>query len=174
LLKNKKDLLPLKPGSKLKIYVRNIKPEVAAKYGTVVSKPEEADYAILRVNTPWVPVESQNMMAKMFHHGDLDFKGKEKDDIIQLLNTVPTIVDIYLDRPAVIPEISQRCSGLLADFGASDEAVMDVIFGKASPEGNLPFELPSSMDAVRNQKEDLPHDSKDPLYKFGAGLRYKK
>jgi beta-glucosidase len=173
LLKNRKDLLPLQPG-RIKIYVRNIKPEVAAKYGTVVSKPEDADYAILRVNTPWVPVETQNPMAKMFHHGDLDFKGKEKDDIIQLLNTVPTIVDIYLDRPAVIPEISQKCSGLLADYGASDEAVMDVIFGKASPEGNLPFELPSSMDAVKNQKEDLPHDSKNPLYPFGAGLRYKK
>ena len=61
---------------------------------------------------------------------------------------------------------------LLADFGASDAALLDVIFGKAKPEGKLPFELPSSMEAVRNQKEDLPHDSKDPLYKFGAGLRY--
>jgi beta-glucosidase len=172
LLKNKGNALPLTPG-KLKIYVQNVKPEIAAKYGTVVTKPEEADMAIIRLNTPWVPVESNNMMAKMFHHGDLDFKGKAKDDILKLLKTVPTIVDIYLDRPAVIPEISKSCKGLLADFGASDEAVMDVIFGKAKPEGNLPFELPSSMEAVRNQKEDVPYDSKNPLYKFGFGLRYK-
>jgi hypothetical protein len=44
---------------------------------------------------------------------------------------------------------------------------------RAGPEGRLPFELPSSMEAVRQQKEDLPHDSKDPLYPFGFGLRYK-
>ena len=38
--------------------------------------------------------------------------------------------------------------------------------------GKLPFELPSSMDAVREQLEDLPYDSKAPLFKFGAGLSY--
>jgi beta-glucosidase len=113
------------------------------------------------------------MMARMFHHGDLDFKGKQKDSILELLKAVPTIVDINLDRPAVIPEINTAAKGLLADFGASDAAVLDVIFGKAKPGGKLPFELPSSMEAVRNQKEDLPYDSKDPLYKFGFGLSYK-
>ncbi len=171
LLKNEGKVLPLQPG-KLKIYVKNVDPKVAAQYGTVVENPKEADIAILRLKAPWYPVETQNPFAKGFHHGDLDFKGKEKADILQLLKTVPTVVDIYLDRPAVIPEISRQAKGLLANFGASDAAVLDVIFGKAQPEGKLPFELPSSMEAVRNQKEDLPYDSKDPLYKFGFGLRY--
>ncbi len=36
----------------------------------------------------------------------------------------------------------------------------------------LPIELPSSMAAVRAQKEDLPYDSREPLYKFGYGLSY--
>ncbi len=171
LLKNDSKVLPLAVG-KLKIYVRNVDPKVAELYGTVVSKPEEADFAILRLNTPWVPVDTKNFMARMFHHGDLDFKGKEKDSILQLLNTVPTIVDIYIDRPAVIPEISAGAKGLLANFGASDAAVFDVIFGKVKPGGKLPLELPSSMEAVRNQKEDVPYDSKDPLYKFGFGLKY--
>src|SRR5579871_2501277 len=169
LLKNEK--LPLKQGQ-LKIYVKNVDPKVAAQYGTVVDKPENADIAILRLNTPYYPVESPIMMARMFHHGDLDFKGSEKDSILQLLNKVPTIVDIYLDRPAVIPEISAKAKGLLADFGASDAAVLDVIFGRYKPGGHLPIELPSSMEAVRNQKEDVPYDSKDPLYKFGFGLSY--
>ena len=171
LLKNDAKALPLAVG-KYKIYVKNVNPSVAAQYGTVVDKPEQADFAIIRLNTPWVPVETNNPMARGFHHGDLDFKGMRKDSILQLLKTVPTIVDIYLDRPAVIPEISMGAKALLADFGASDAALLDIIFGKAKPEGKLPFELPSSMEAVRNQKEDLPHDSKDPLYKFGAGLRY--
>lgn len=170
LLKNDAKTLPLKPG--LKIYVRNVDPKIAAQYGTVVDKPEDANIAILRLNTAFYPVRSDIPMAQMFHHGDLDFKGTQKDSILQLLNTVPTIVDIYLDRPAVIPEISGRAKGLFADFGASDAAVLDVIFGKYKPGGHLPIELPSSMDAVRNQKEDVPYDSKNPLYKFGFGLSY--
>ncbi|HEY3406070.1 MAG TPA: glycoside hydrolase family 3 N-terminal domain-containing protein [Ohtaekwangia sp.] len=169
-LKGKK-VLPLASG-KLKIYVQNVKPEVAAQYGKVVSRPEDADVAIIRLKTPWYPVETQNFFAKTFHHGDLDFKGAKKDSILTLLKTVPTIVDLYLDRPAVIPEISAQSKALIANYGASDAALMDVLFGKYKPEGKLPFELPSSMEAVRNQKEDLPHDSKAPLYKFGFGLSY--
>lgn len=172
LLKNDNNILPLKQNG-LKLFVKNINPTVAAKYGTVVTNPADADIAIVRLNTPYYPVESPIMMARMFHHGDLDFKGKDKDSILQILKAVPTIVDINLDRPAVIPEINAVAKGLLADFGASDEAVLDVIFGKSKPGGKLPFELPSSMDAVREQKEDLPYDSRAPLYKFGFGLSYK-
>ena len=171
LLKNENNALPLQAG-KLKIYVRNVDPIVAALYGAVVDKPEQADIAILRLVTPWVPVDTKNPFARGFHHGDLDFKGTRKDSILQLLKTVPTIVDIYLDRPAVIPEISKLAKGILVNYGASDAALLDVVFGKANPKGKLPFELPSSMEAVRNQKEDLPHDSKDPLYPFGFGLKY--
>jgi beta-glucosidase len=81
-------------------------------------------------------------------------------------------VDIYLERPAVIPEIAARSAGLLADFGADDAAVLDVIFGRCAPSGKLPFELPSSMEAVRRQKPDVPYDSENPLYPFGHGLTY--
>jgi beta-glucosidase len=171
LLKNENKILPLKQNS-LKIYVKNIEAKVAALYGTVVDNPKDADIAILRLTTPYYPVETPIPMARRLHHGDLDFKGTTKDTILQLLNTIPTIVDIYLDRPAVIPEINAKAKGLLVDFGASDAAVLDVIFGKFKPGGHLPIELPSSMEAVRDQKEDVPYDSKDPLYKFGYGLSY--
>lgn len=175
LLKNRtvkgKKLLPLPTGT-LKLYVQNIRPEVAAQYGQVVNDPKQADLAIIRLKTPWYPVETQNPFARGFHHGDLDFKGAQKDSILQLLKTVPTVVDMYLDRPAVIPEISAGAKALLANYGASDAALLDVLFGKAKPEGKLPFELPSSMEAVRAQKEDVPYDSKHPLYKFAFGLNY--
>lgn len=170
LLKNEGSALPLARATK--VYVKNIDPAVAAGYAEVVATPAEADFAILRLNTPWVPVETTNPFARGFHHGDLDFKGETKIEILRLLETVPTIVVIYLDRPAVIPEISQQARALLGDYGASDAAVLDVVFGPARPEGRLPFELPSSMEAVRNQRSDVPHDSADPLYPFGFGLTY--
>ena len=51
---------------------------IVAKYATIVKSPQEAEFAIIRLNTPWYPVETNNFIAKGFHHGDLDFKGEEK------------------------------------------------------------------------------------------------
>ena len=168
LLKNEKATLPLKSG--LKIYVENIKPEIAKQYGEVVRDVSKADVAILRLNTPYE--KRKGLMESYFHVGDLDFKEPEKTRILNILNKVPTVVDIYLERPAVIPEIAEKSMALLGNFGATDEAVLDVIFGKFAPQGKLPFELSSSMDAVRKQKEDVPHDSENPLFPFGHGLSY--
>lgn len=171
LLKNPKAVLPLAKNS-LKVYVENIDSATVANYAQVVSKPEEADFAIIRINTPWYPVDSKNFFARSFHHGDLDFKGEEKTKILNLLKTVPTVVNIYLDRPAVIPEIADSAAALIADYGSSDQSVCEVLFGNSTPKGKLPFELPSSMKAVHDQKTDVPYDSKDPLFQFGFGLSY--
>ncbi|WP_340201749.1 glycoside hydrolase family 3 protein [Ascidiimonas sp. W6] len=172
LLKNKENTLPL-PKNKHKVYIENIDSLMVSNYATVVAKPEEADLAIIRLNTPWYPAETKVPFAKSFHHGDLNFKGKEKARILKLLKTVPTVVNIYLDRPAVIPEITAAAQALIADYGASDQSVCEVLFGNALPKGKLPFELPSSMEAVYNQKTDVPYDSENPLFKFGFGLSYK-
>ena len=171
LLKNDNSTLPLVQ-KKLKIYIENIDSTTVANYAKVVAAPEEADFAIIRLNTPWYPAETNVPFAKGFHHGDLDFKGDEKQRILDLLNKVPTVVDIYLDRPAVIPEITNAATALIANYGASDKSVCEVLFGNTSPQGKLPFELPSSMQAVRNQKADVPYDSENPLFEFGYGLEY--
>jgi beta-glucosidase len=168
LLKNDHGALPL--AGRPRLYLKNVDAAVAAAYAEVVTTPEEADFVLVRVQTPWVPVETDNPFARGFHHGDLDFKADALAELLPLLQATPSIVVIYLDRPAVIPEISAAATALLADYGASDAAVLDVLFGKRKPEGKLPFELPASMDAVRHQKPDLPHDSENPLYPFGFGL----
>jgi beta-glucosidase len=168
LLKNDKQILPLKSG--LKIYAENIKPEAIAPYGELVSDVSKADIAILRLQAPYEKLKG--FMERFFHAGDLDFKEPEKSRILNILNKVPTVVDIYLERPAVIPEIAEKSAALLGNFGANDGAILDVIFGKFTPQGKLPFELPSSMEAVRKQKEDVPHDSENPLFEFGYGLSY--
>lgn len=170
LLKNEGQILPL-PG-RPRIFVSNLDAQTAARFGEVVEDPVSADFAILRLDTPWIPVDTPNTFARGFHHGDLDFKEPLKSEILALEGDLPTIVVIYLDRPAVFPEINAAASAVLGEFGACDEAVLDVIFGMAQPRGRLPFELPRSMDAVRQQKPDLPHDSENPLYPFGFGLTY--
>jgi len=162
--------LPLQ--SRTKIYIENIDPAVAAQYGEVVQDAAAADFAIIRLEAPYEA--RPGVFESYFHAGDLDFKGEEKQRILRLLDKVPTIVDIYLDRPAVIPEIAAKSAGLIANFGATDEAVLDVVFGRFNPGGKLPFELPSSMTAVREQQEDMPYDSEAPLYPFEHGLSYEQ
>ena len=168
LLKNN-DILPLR--DRPKIYIENIDKDVAAAYGELVESPAEADLAILRLQTPYQP-RNDIFLEAFFHAGDLDFKEPELGRILAIMRALPTIVDIYLDRPAVIPEIAQACAALLANFSASDAAVLDVIFGRFKPTATLPFELPFSMQAVREQHPDVPHDSGNPLYEHGAGLSW--
>ncbi|MNK49743.1 hypothetical protein D3C87_686070 [compost metagenome] len=79
---------------------------------------------------------------------------------------------MYLDRPAILGNVQDKASAIVANFGVSDGALFDVLTGKAKPQGKLPFELPSSMAEVQVQKSDVPYDTARPLYKFGYGLAY--
>ena len=157
-----------------KIYIENIDPASAARYGQIVATPAEADVAILRLRTPHDPPRGKNFLERFFHQGDLDFKGDELARILRILQTTPTVVDIYLERAAVIPEIAEHCAGLLGTFGVIDDVLLEAIFGVFNPTGKLPLELPSSMDAVRAQRSDVPFDSENPLFAFGHGLSYDK
>ncbi len=170
LLKNAGNVLPL--SGRPRLYVENIKPEVASQYGELVDDPSAADLAILRLATPYEKPRGRSFLERFFHQGDLDFKSPEKERVLTILNTVPAIVDIYLDRAAVIPDIADAATGLFGTFGVNDDVFLDIVFGKFGPIGKLPIELPSSMDAVRAQKEDVPYDSDNPCFPFGFGLTY--
>ncbi|MDZ7607050.1 MAG: glycoside hydrolase family 3 N-terminal domain-containing protein [Cyclobacteriaceae bacterium] len=161
--------LPL--SGSVKIYVENIAKDVAGKYATVVDSLADADVAVLRLQTPWEPRDG-NFIEALFHQGHLNFTEPELSRILAITAKKPTIICMYLDRPAVMPEIANGAAGLLGEFGAYDDAVLDVVFGKFNPTGKLPFELPISMEAVEKQMEDVPFDSGNPLYPFGYGLNY--
>ena len=102
----------------------------------------------------------------------MDIPDDEKRELLELINKKPTITVLNLQRPAVIPDINANSKALIADFDSEDDAILGLIFGEYKPGGKLPFELPSSAQAVIDQKEDLPYDSKNPLYPFGFGLTY--
>jgi beta-glucosidase len=174
LLENKGGILPLKKGAR-RVYLLGIAPEAVASEGwTVVDDASKADLAIVRLNAPFERLHPQYVFGQFLHEGSLAFKDGDPDfeTFKRVSAVVPTIATVYLDRPAILTPFKQTARALLANFGVSDAALIDVLTGRAKPEGKLPFELPSSMEAVAAQRPDMPHDSAHPLYPFGFGLRY--
>jgi beta-glucosidase len=165
-LTNRDRCLPASGG--IRLFVQGVDPAVAAGYADVVTDPEQADLAILRLSAPYE--RRPGLFESFFHAGPLDFDPGRLAEILRLLATAPTVVAIHLERPAVIPEISAAAGAVLAVFGASDAALLDVVFGRAEPRGRLPVQLPRSMDEVRLGRPDVPRESADPLFDYGDGL----
>lgn len=167
LLKNRDNLLPLKAG--VKMHVAGIDPAVAARHGYVsTTNPEQADVCIARV-----AARAEGFMAgRSTKPIELTLPAEQLEPLRALARKCPLVTVLYLERPRVIPELAQESAALLATFGVSDEALFDVLMGRFTPSGKLPFELPSSMEAVRAQLEDMPHDSNNPLFPIGFGLSY--
>lgn len=169
LLKNA-ELLPLAKG--VKIYAEGLlDPTVLQPYGTLVEDPAAADVVLLRIKTPYEK-RDQYFLEQFFHQGRLYFSKEELNRILNLIDGRKSIVVANLERPAILTAIDAQCDALLADFGASDAVLAKIIFGESAPAGKLPFELPSSWQAVQNQLEDVPYDSENPLFEYGFGLSF--
>ncbi|HEU4993854.1 MAG TPA: glycoside hydrolase family 3 N-terminal domain-containing protein [Gemmatimonadaceae bacterium] len=169
ILENRKATLPVSATGK-KVYLHRVAADIARKYGfTVVDDPAQADLAIVRADAPSELLHPQYMFGSMMHEGNLGFRDGEKEfeAIKKISVAAPTILTVYLDRPAILTGVNDRVAALIGNFGVSDAALLDVITGKVKAEGRLPFELPSSMAEVEAQQSDKPHDTKKPLYPIG-------
>jgi beta-glucosidase len=158
--------LPFARGAKL--YVEGIPPETAAEYGEVVATPAEADVAILRLQAPFEVRES--MFENFFHAGSLDFSDETIAHVREIAAAVPTVVDVFLDRPAILTPIAEAANAVVGNWGVSAAALLDVLSGEVPATGKLPFDIPRSMAAVEASRPDVPFDTQDPLFRFGHGL----
>ncbi|MFK4853436.1 glycoside hydrolase family 3 protein [Microbacterium sp. ZW T6_19] len=159
-------VLPLRRG--LKLYVEGISPEVAARFGEVVGSPQEADAAVLRIQAPYE--QRATMFENFFHAGSLDFPEEVIAHVAEIAASVPTVVDVFLDRPAILGPIVDAANAVVANWGANSEALLDVLTGAVTATGKLPFDVPSSMAAAEASRPDVPFDTADPLFRFGHGL----
>lgn len=176
LLTNNDNILPLPAASRTsnKFYVEGINSTILEKYKMqTVATPEEADYAILRLRSPFKPTTLQGALGEI-NNGTLEYSDEEKARQAKIYSAVPTIVDIKFNRPPAVPEIVDQAAALFGSFGSDSDAFLDVVFNIDGwgPEGKLPLEVPRSFEAAKAQFADVPFDSVDPLFKFGHGLRY--
>ncbi|HJQ19226.1 MAG TPA: glycoside hydrolase family 3 N-terminal domain-containing protein [Gemmatimonadaceae bacterium] len=173
LLENKGKLLPLTPARR--VYLHGVDPAAAVRAGfTVVRDPAQANVAIVRLAAPFQRLHPGYVFGMFFHEGSLAFSDSNPDyaEFLRVSAKVPTVAVVYLDRAAVLTPVKQHARALIASFGASDDALLDVLTGKARPQGKLPFDIPASMQQVMTQRSDLAHDIRKPLYPYGFGLTY--
>ena len=170
-------VLPLKNDSK--IYLDGLDQKIGKRFGDVVNDPSEADVIIMYIHTVFNGNQESglnrifdNFLSTLFPNGDLRFNDEIKSKIDEYSKLKELIVVVDLNRPAILEHIKASSSGVIATFGVLDQVIFEGIYGEFNPSGKLPFEIPSSMEAVNNQKEDLPDDSLNPTYEFGYGISY--
>ncbi|MCD9197768.1 glycoside hydrolase family 3 protein [Aeromicrobium wangtongii] len=167
LLTNQKKTLPASTTTVKKVYLSGVGAQTAQARGlTVVSTPAEADLAIVRLADPRGGSDLT----------DLDFKGSEADYqafAAAAASGTPTVAVPKLDRPLVLSNVVDRAQAVLANYGVTDEVLLQTIFGEREPGGKLPFELPSSIADVKLQLGDVPNDTPRQLFAPGSGLSYR-
>lgn len=90
-----------------------------------------------------------------------------------------TVLDVYFRQPFVLDEASglRDAGAILANFGNSTAALMDIVSGEFNPQGRMPFALAGTREAIIQQNSDTPgYDETDDgaLYPFGFGLSYEE
>jgi beta-glucosidase len=163
----------------------------SAKGEILPSVKKETDYAIIRIQVTNDGRDSDRRFggASPDELNFLSFSEMAKSkswkispslkDIQTIMNTVgadKTILSIDFRQPYVLDEGSGvlTAGGILATFGVSDAAVMDIIMGKFKPTGKLPYALANKSSAIVEQDPDAPgYPAKDTLFPFGFGLTYK-
>ena len=170
-------ILPLKKENK--VFIDGLDINIAQKFGNVVKKSSDADVIIMYVHTVFNENQESglnrifdNFLSTLFPNGDLRFNRNIINKIKEYSKEKELIVIVDLNRPAILDDIKKSTSSLIGTFGVSDQVIFEGIYGRFNPSGKLPFEIPSSMEAVINQKEDLPDDTLNPTYEFGYGISY--
>ena len=169
--------LPLKKG--MKIFVDGLDNNIAKDFGVLVKDPSDADVIIMYIHTVFNGNQESglnrvfdNFLSTLFPNGDLNFNSEIHTRVENYSKDKELIVVVDLNRPAILEDIKKLSSSLIGTFGVSDRIMFEGIFGEFSPTGKLPFEIPSSMESVLNQKEDVPDDSLNPTYEMGYGISY--
>ena len=186
---------------------------IVEKYYDVVSDVNEADFAIVFVESPksvgyskeegYLPISLQyrpytaintrkisiaggdplETSNNRSYEGKTNYTSNEADlDIIletkKAMKDKPVIVSINMTNPMVVAEFEREVDAILVNFGVQTQAILDIVCGKVSPSGLLPFNIPENMETVENQFVDVSHDMSchiDELgneYDFAYGMDF--
>ena len=173
--------LPLATNTKLYVEIAGKVPTIDSANGNEypfewVSTPEEADVLLF-----WVLPKGKSLFESKGQPISIQLSDNKVDtaSLQKWINQKPTILAINYTNPWVIDELynenTPNVKGVLATFGTTLEALLDVVSGKVNPTGKMPFTTPLSSSAVESQKADIPgYEEKLPyaLFQYNEGLSY--
>ncbi len=142
-------------------------------------RPYTADPAVVRAkplsydpaeDARWVAAGGEAGMSR--YYGGKSTTTINESDLDLILNTVsrakvglgedsvqvPVVVAVQAENPMCFYEFEDQVDGIVLAFGASDQAMLEVVAGKYNPQGLLPFQMPANMTTVEQQLEDIPFD----------------
>lgn len=217
----KKVYIPTRHVEEKKSFFRGVEPEktvdpldtaLVEQYFTRVETPQEADFALVVIESPltdggysqkdaeaggtgYVPITLQyrpyqadtarqpSLAGGDFRESftDRSYRGKvgtcaNEGDLDLVLNArqamgdKPVVVCLRMHNPTVLSELEPSADAILIDFGVQQQAILDIVSGRAEPSGLLPVELPASMETVEAHCEDVPFDME--VYVDQAGHAY--
>jgi beta-glucosidase len=184
LLRNDAKVLPIAPKTKVyfetyfddgktKTPAKTFRPEANKWNLEFVSTKEEADVVIL-----WLTPNGGSLFNSNGSTIELQL-SKNKIDVAHVNETTyhkPTIMIINYTSPWVIDEVDNpNVKTILATFGTTTDAILDVVSGTYNPTGKMPFSTPISRKVVMENQSDVPGFMKPKgyaLFKLGDGLGY--
>lgn len=189
LLRNENNALPIK--QKTKVYFETYFQKRGAASASNVFQPLKNNHDIEFVKTPeeadmilvWITPGSKSLFES---NGSPIYLSLSKNAVdINYINALaakkPTILAVNYTNPWVIDEIyneqtKKHFAGVLATFGTTTDALLDIITGKFKPSGKMPFTTPISEDQAQQQLSDVPGYLKGKqygLFWYDEGLQYK-
>ena len=189
LLRNENKALPIK--QKTKVYFETYFQKRGAPSANNVFQPLKNNHDIEFVKTPeeadmilvWITPGSKSLFES---NGTPIYLSLSKNAVdINYINALaakkPTILAVNYTNPWVIDEIyneqtKKHFAGVLATFGTTTDALLDIITGKFKPSGKMPFTTPISEDQAQQQLSDVPGYLKGKqygLFWYDEGLQYK-
>ncbi|WP_321347785.1 glycoside hydrolase family 3 N-terminal domain-containing protein [uncultured Draconibacterium sp.] len=184
LLRNEADLLPAK--AKTKVYFEKYVVSRGSDDPHVVILPEENNWEVEFVDAPekadlvvlWLIPGSGGLFGSGGGeiHNELSKNNIDVNYVNHTQAQKPTVVAINFSNPWVISEIDNgNLNTVLATFGTTTDAVLDVISGQFNPTGKMPFSIPASTEAVLNNLPDVPGTQESEgyaVFNFNDGITY--
>lgn len=188
LLRNENKTLPIQ--SKTKIYFETyferrgansahnvFKPQSPISNLEFVDNPDQADLVVL-----WITPGSKSLFDS---DGSPIYLSLSKNAVdVNYINSItskkPTVLAVNFSNPWVIDEIynaqtQKNIQAVLATFGSTPEALLDILTGKFKPTGKMPFTTPVSENEAQKQLSDVPGYLKGKsygLFWYDEGLTY--
>ncbi|GAA4381894.1 hypothetical protein [Paeniglutamicibacter cryotolerans] len=64
--------------------------------------------------------EHETVLEDFFHAGTLDYASAQLGELIELRSRIPTVLEVFMDRPAILSPFADKAAAITAISGAGN------------------------------------------------------